>query len=117
MNTIIYIHDKCSTCKKAIDFLHKQNLSFVKKSITETPPTRKELEQMLTYYKGDIKKIFNTSGNLYKELKLKEKLSELSLDEALHLLNTNGMLVKRPFILTEQIGIVGFNEIEWKKIQ
>lgn len=71
---------------------------------------------MLKLFKGDLKKLFNTSGIQYRELNLAEKLSSMSLDEALDLLSGNGMLVKRPFVLGDQFGLLGFKEEEWKAV-
>ena len=70
---------------------------------------------MLDYQEGNLKKLFNTSGMLYKEMQMKEKLQKLTVDEAFALLNQYGMLVKRPFLLGENFGVVGFNENEWSK--
>lgn len=68
---------------------------------------------MLHYQKGNLKKIFNTSGNLYKEMQLSEKLQNFSLEQSLKLLSLRGMLVKRPFLLAQNFGLTGFNEEEW----
>lgn len=110
---IIYVYSKCSTCRDAIKFLENAKVKFIRKEITETPPSFKELETMLQHYKGDLKKLFNTSGNLYKEMKLSEKLNHLSQKEALNLLTQHGMLVKRPFLLAKDFGLTGFKETEW----
>lgn len=71
---------------------------------------------MLSFYDGDLRKLFNTSGTLYKELQLKQKLPFLSKKEAFDLLTKNGMLVKRPFLIDKKIGVVGFNEAKWKEL-
>lgn len=114
---IIYIYEKCSTCKAALRFLKERNVKFTQKDISTTPPSLKELRQMLHYQNGDLKKLFNTSGLLYKEMNLKEKLPDISLDEALDLLNKHGMLVKRPFLLGNDFGLLGFKEPEWSKFK
>lgn len=111
---IAYIYSKCSTCQKALAFLAKKNIPFTKKEITATPPTLKELERMLKY-KGSLKKLFNTSGQLYRELQLSDKLDTLSEKEALQLLSQHGMLIKRPFVLGDGFGLLGFKEEEWSK--
>lgn len=113
---IIYVYSKCSTCQKALNFLTQKNIAFTRKEITETPPSLQELKTMLDHKEGDIKKLFNSSGQLYREWKLSEKLSRLSSDEALALLSQHGMLVKRPFLLGEEIGLTGFNEKEWESL-
>lgn len=112
---IVYIYSKCSTCQKAIRFLEKMKgtNTFTIKEITVTPPSIKELQAMLAFQHGNVKKLFNTSGQLYRELHLNEKLINMPLDHALKLLSENGMLIKRPFLLGKNFGITGFNEAEW----
>lgn len=110
---IIYVYGKCSTCQKALSFLNGRKISFIRKEITETPPSVAELQTMLDYHNGNLKKLFNTSGQLYREMNLTEKLNTISLNEALTLLSQHGMLVKRPFLLGEGWGLTGFNESEW----
>ncbi len=112
---ILYIYGKCSTCKQALNFLEQHKALFAVKEITKEPPSIAELHQMLKYQNGNLKKLFNTSGLLYKEMQLSEKLESMSLDQALALLNQQGMLVKRPFLLGEHFGLTGFNETEWLK--
>jgi len=110
---VIYIYAKCSTCKDAIKFLEKQKINFTRKEITQETPSKNEFYQMLYYQKENLKKLFNTSGLLYKEMLLKDKLSTMTLEESLELLHQHGMLVKRPFLLGRNFGLTGFNEIEW----
>ncbi len=110
---IVYVYGKCSTCKTALLFLKKRGVTFIEKEITKTPPSIAELKQMLAYQNDNVRKLFNTSGLLYKEMQLKEKLPDLSLDEALALLHQHGMLVKRPFLLGDDFGLLGFKETEW----
>jgi arsenate reductase len=110
---LLYIYSKCSTCQKALRFLKEKNIPFVCKEIKDTPPTVEELKKMLVYLGGNKKKLFNTSGQLYREMQLSEKLSSLSDEEALQLLSRNGMLVKRPFLLGKTFGLTGFKESEW----
>lgn len=113
---LIYIYGKCSTCQKAIRFLEKQKVDYTAKEITQEPPSIDELQKMLQFQKGNLKKLFNTSGQLYRELQLNEKFKEMALNDALKLLSENGMLVKRPFLLGKDFGLVGFNETEWLKL-
>ena len=113
---IIYVYGKCSTCKTAMLFLKKQAVVLTEKEISKVPPSIEELQQMLSYQNGNLKKLFNTSGLLYKEMQLKEKLQDLTVDQALVLLNQHGMLVKRPFLLGNDFGLLGFKEAEWSKI-
>ncbi len=111
---IVYIHPRCSTCKKSLSFLTENKINFTTKDITITPPSIEELTRMFLL-QGDIKKLFNTSGLLYKSLELKEKLSDMSNEEALELLSNHGMLIKRPFILTDKMGCTGFNPKVWNQ--
>jgi arsenate reductase len=110
----VYEYSGCSTCKKALKFLESRKIPFEKVDITAQPPSKSELQAMLRQV-GELRKLFNTSGQVYKELKLSEKLPSLSTEEALALLAKNGRLVKRPFILGEGWGAVGFKEEDWKK--
>lgn len=112
----VYLYGKCSTCQKALRFLEKINVSYKIIDISQTPPTIDELKQMLNHQNGDIKKLFNTSGILYRELQLSQKLPTMLEGEALILLSKNGMLVKRPFLLGKDLGLIGFHEEQWKNI-
>jgi len=111
----IYIYKKCSTCQAALAFLKERKVSFSLKEITETPPTLAELRQMLSFSQENLKKLFNTSGMLYKELHMSEKLKTMPVDQALALLNQHGMLVKRPFLISQDFGFTGFNALKWAK--
>lgn len=108
----IYTYTKCSTCRKATKWLNEQNHVFEEIPIRETPPTVAELQQML-HHVGDLKKLFNTSGQDYRALGMKDKLPTLGTDEALALLASNGNLIKRPFLLADGKGTVGFKEEVW----
>ncbi|HRO67111.1 MAG TPA: arsenate reductase family protein [Pseudobdellovibrionaceae bacterium] len=111
----IYSYDKCSTCRKALKFLDSRGVEYATVDITERPPAVSELKSALASYDGEIKKLFNTSGVQYRELGVSEKLKGMSEAEALKLLAGNGRLVKRPFVLTAERGLVGFDETLWKK--
>jgi len=112
----LYQYSKCSTCRKAAKFLNEQGIEFISVDITEQPPTVNELNAMLDSYGGNIRKLFNTSGVQYRELKLKDSLPSMSDSDAIQLLSGNGKLVKRPFLLNqENQGIVGFKEDDWKE--
>ena len=115
MKLKIYEYKNCSTCKKAVKFLDSNMIPYEKIPIRETPPTLQELEFMLKNGKT-LKELFNTSGGDYKTLNMKTKLPSLSEKEALVLLSENGNLVKRPFVIGKNIGLVGFKEEIWKKI-
>ena len=86
-------------------------------AIREQPPTVPELKRMLAFYGGDLPKLFNTSGQDYKALNMKDKLPKLSAGEALELLSRNGNLVKRPFVLAKDFGVAGFKPDEWVKLK
>ena len=106
-------YPKCTTCQKAKKFLIDNGVTFTARHIKEENPTYDELK--LWYEKSGLplKRFFNTSGLLYKSMDLKNKLPEMSEDEQLKLLSTDGMLVKRPILITEKIILVGFRENEW----
>lgn len=109
----VYWYPKCSTCKKAVDFLNTKNLSYDLKDIKEDPPTFQEIKSWVEKYSIPIKKLFNTSGLVYKELNLKEKLNDYSKEEQMKLLSSNGMLIKRPICLLKNEILIGFKEKEW----
>lgn len=112
-NMLVYVHPKCSTCQAALRFLEAKQCVFNQQDIVQSPPNLPELQKMLAYQGGNLKKLFNTSGQLYREMGLSEKLSGLSELESLSLLSQYGMLVKRPFLLTKDFGLVGFNPKTW----
>ena len=107
-------YPKCSTCQKAKKWLDSQEIEYTERHIVEENPTYDELKEWHQKSGLPLKKFFNTSGMLYKEMKLKDKLPEMSEDEQLKLLATNGMLVKRPLLLDEDKVLVGFKEKEWE---
>ena len=113
---IILEYPKCSTCKKALNWLDSHSIQYHKRNIVSENPTIEELTTWIKQSKLPIKKFFNTSGNLYKEKNLKEILPTLSEKEQIELLSQNGMLVKRPLIIHEQNILVGFKPGEWQKI-
>ena len=96
--------------------MERKKIVVKRKEITETPPSIAELKRMLGFLNGNIKKLFNTSGIQYRALGMSEKLGTMSEKEALTLLSQNGMLVKRPFLIADDIGLVGFKEIEWDRV-
>ena len=116
MRVRIYEYSKCSTCRKELKFLDNRNVAYEKVPIVETPPTKAELKKMLALQGGNLKKLFNTSGEVYRAMKIGERLPSMSESEALELLASNGKLIKRPFALAGDRGLVGFNEDEWKKL-
>ena len=117
----IYEYKNCSTCQKALKYLDAQGIAYEKKPIVEEPPSLAELKQMLAFIKADggsIQNLFNTSGVRYRELKISERLKDgLTETEALKLLAENGKLIKRPFVLTDKKGVVGFKADQWKDLE
>lgn len=113
---MLFVHyPRCSTCKKAKKWLEENNIEFTEKDIVEDNPTFEELKEW--YEKSDLplKRFFNTSGMKYRELKLKDKLPDMSEDEQLELLATDGMLVKRPIIVNDDVVLTGFKVKEWEE--
>ena len=113
MNRLFLQYPKCTTCKRAKKFLEDNNVSFEDRHIVEYNPTEAELTEWISRSGLEIKKFFNTSGLKYKELGLKDKLPEMSYEEKIKLLASDGMLVKRPLIIEEDRVLVGFKEKEW----
>lgn len=109
----IYTYSGCSTCKKATKWLDARDIQYQEIAIRETPPTKAELASMQAHL-GDRKKLFNVSGMDYRSMGLKDTLPGLSDAEALDLLAANGNLVKRPFVIGEDFGLIGFKEPVWQ---
>ena len=109
-------YPKCSTCRKAKKFLDDNNIKYIDRNIVTNNPNKEELKKFLEISGKDIKTFFNTSCNLYKELHLKDKLPNMALDEKLELLSTDGMLVKRPILVGDNIVLTGFKEDIWKEV-
>ena len=108
-------YPKCSTCQKARKWLEANHLEFTERHIVEENPSYEELKEWYAESGLPLMKFFNTSGMLYKEMQLKDKLPAMSEEEQLKLLATNGMLVKRPLIVNGNIILTGFKEAEWEK--
>ena len=106
----------CTTCKKAKAWLQSKGLEFTARHIKEENPTAEELALWQEKSGLELKKFFNTSGLVYKDLGLKDKLPTMSREEQLDLLASNGMLVKRPIVVTEDAVLVGFKEKDWEKL-
>ena len=106
-------YPKCSTCQKARKWLDAHQVSYTDRHIVEENPTYEELKEWYVRSGLPLKKFFNTSGMVYKELQLKDKLPTMSEEEQLKLLATNGMLVKRPLVIGDDFVLTGFREKEW----
>lgn len=110
----IYCYHKCSTCKNTLKFLNEQGYEYDVVEITENKLSATQLRALYEQSGQQIKQLFNTSGNKYKELNLKDKLSEMTLDQQLALLASDGMLIKRPLLIDGETVIFGFNSKKWK---
>jgi transcriptional regulator, spx/mgsR family len=106
-------YPRCSTCQKAKKWLDENNLKYTERHIVEDNPTYEDLKDWYSRSGLPLKKFFNTSGLLYKDMKLKDKLPAMSEDEQLKLLASNGMLVKRPVVVDGDTVLLGFKEAEW----
>ena len=112
---LVLVYRKCSTCIKALKWLEENSIEFEERPIVEQNPTYEELKVWYQMSGLPLKKFFNTSGLLYKDMHLKEKLPQMSEDEQLQLLATNGMLVKRPLVVGDGFVLTGFKENEWSE--
>ena len=112
---LVVAYRKCSTCQKALKWLEEHKVEFEERSIVEENPSYEELKEWYAKSGLPLKKFFNTSGLLYKDMGLKDKLPNMSDEEQLRLLATNGMLVKRPLVVGSDFVLVGFKEKEWEE--
>jgi len=112
----LILYPKCSTCIKAKKYLENKNVKFKVRDIVLNTPTESELLEIIKKSKKEIRKFFNTSGIKYKELGLKEKLNNMSENEMIKLLASDGMLIKRPILVCEDSVLIGFREKEWSEI-
>ena len=113
MKPLFVQYPKCGTCRKAAKWLEANNVEAMSRHIVEENPTREELSEWIDRSGLPIQRFFNTSGMIYRELNLKEKVNSASKDELLDILASNGMVVKRPIVVTKDTVLVGFNEKEW----
>lgn len=113
MSALFLHYPKCTTCKKALSFLKNKEIEIEVRDIVLERPTKEELTEWVTKSGLPFKRFFNTSGVLYREMGLKDKIVDLSFEEAMALLATDGKLVKRPLLITEKSIIVGFKEDEY----
>ena len=112
---MLFVHyPKCSTCKKAMNWLDEHNVEFDQRHIVEDNPNVDELRLWHKMSDLPLRRFFNTSGMLYRDMGLKDKLPSMSEDEMYDLLASNGMLVKRPLLVLDDTVLVGFKEKEWE---
>ena len=112
---LVLYYPKCSTCRKALKWLDEHNIKYEARDIVKENPTSKELKKWHQQSQLPIKRFFNTSGKLYREQKLKDKLENMTIEEKYEILSTNGMLVKRPIVISQNTVLTGFKEKEWEE--
>ena len=112
----VYCYSKCSTCKKALKWLHEKNVKYDLIDLKENNPDEKTLRKYHKQSGLPLKRFFNTSGMIYREMELSKKLPDMSEDEQFKLLASDGMLVKRPMLVTDKTVLTGFKEAEWEKV-
>ena len=115
MKALVLLYPPCSTCQKAKKWLDANGVEYEERNIKEENPTEEELRKWHQKSGLPLKKFFNTSGLLYKSMALKDKLPSMTEEEQLELLSTDGMLVKRPILVSEDFVLVGFKESEWSE--
>ena len=108
-------YPKCSTCRKAKNWLEEHNIEFESRHIVEDNPTAQEIEEWWKKSDLPLKRFFNTSGQVYRKLGLKDKLLDMSEEEQFEILSTDGMLVKRPVLVGDDFVLVGFKIKEWEE--
>ena len=116
MSKLFINYPKCSTCKKAEKFLKENNIEFINRNIVEENPSAEELALCMEKSGLEPRKFFITSGFLYREMNLKDKIKTMSKEEMIEILSTNGMLVKRPLLVMDDKVLVGFKEENYKEI-
>ena len=117
MSITVLCYEKCSTCKKALKWLDDNNIEYILRPIKEQNPSAAELKAWHEKSGLPLKRFYNTSGLLYKELGLKDRIGSMSEEEQYELLSGNGMLVKRPLVVAGDIILTGFKESEWEKLR
>lgn len=108
-------YPKCSTCKKARKWLDEHNIEYTERNIKENVPSYDELSIILKTSAQPIKKLFNTSGIIYRQMGLKDKLADMTDEDMLHLLSSDGMLIKRPILTDSKITLIGFKDSKWSE--
>ncbi|PKM50021.1 arsenate reductase family protein [Acetobacterium malicum] len=114
MKPLFLCYPKCSTCQKAKKFLAENQIDVEERHIVEDHPHKDELIKWMNRYQGEAKKFFNTSGLVYRDMELKDKVKTMTPDQMAEVLATNGMLVKRPLVILADTVLVGFKEEQWK---
>lgn len=117
MENVFIEYPKCSTCKKAKKWLEESSIEFIDRNIVTDTPIQEELTEWIERSGQDIKKWFNTSGLKYKELNLKDRLVNMSNEEKIELLASDGMLIKRPLLISDKGIFTGFKKEKWEEIK
>lgn len=117
MNVLLIEYPKCTTCKKAKKWLEEHGIDYTDRNIKEENPTEEEVREFHKKSGLPLKRFFNTSGMVYRDMKLKDRLTAMTEEEQYALLGTDGMLIKRPLIVAEDFVLVGFREKEWEERQ
>ncbi len=117
MNNLFIEYPKCSTCQKAKKWLDDNKINYIDRNIVTETPSKEELKEWISKSDIDVRKFFNTSGMKYRELNIKEKIKDMSEDEIYELLASDGMLIKRPLFISDNLILKGFKEKEWEKIK
>lgn len=115
MNVLLIEYPKCTTCKKAKKWLEEHGIDYTDRNIKEENPTEEEVREFHEKSGLPLKRFFNTSGMVYRDMKLKDRLTAMTEEEQYALLGTDGMLIKRPLIVAEDFVLVGFREKEWEE--
>lgn len=116
MKALFIQYPKCTTCKKALKFLKDNGVEVELRHIVEEVPTEEELKLWIQKSGLEVRKFFNTSGQVYKQMGLKDQVKDMCLEEAVSLLSSNGMLIKRPLLVTDETVCVGFKEEKYREI-
>lgn len=116
MKALFIQYPKCTTCKKALNYLKEHNVEVEERHIVENVPSEAELKEWMDKSGLEFKKFFNTSGQFYREMGLKDKVKDMTKEEAVKLLATNGMLIKRPILVTDHNVCVGFKEAQYEEV-
>lgn len=116
MSVLFINYPKCSTCINARKWLEEHKIDFTSRHIVEDNPKKEELKKYVALSGLPVKKFFNTSGVLYRQMNLKEKLAKASEDEMLDILSSNGMLVKRPLVIADKGVLIGFKKDQWEEL-
>ena len=112
----VYCYSKCGTCKKALKWLDERQIEYEKIDIAQDHPDEAMIRELHKKSGLPLKRFYNTSGRIYKDLQLSKKLPDMSEDEQYRLLASDGMLVKRPLVIGDDFVLVGFKEPEWERI-